>query len=136
LKRKSWLYWILVLISASTVLSGLVQMIAPGFVLHVVGGATDGAGAHFFGIVGMFMVLFGGMMLQALLSPSDHPVAVLWAGLQKLGAAAAVSLGVSRGFFSSLALLVAGFDLLSGLLILVYWRSIRRPGLLPPTGRS
>ena len=128
LKQKNWLYWVLVLISAGTVLSGLVQMVAPGFVLHTVGGVTDPAGEHFFRIVGMFMVLFGGMMLQALLSPSDHPVAVFWASLQKLGAAGAVGLGVSRGFFSSTGLLVAGFDLLSGILILIYWRSIQRGG--------
>src|SRR3954467_4568835 len=115
MKRKNGLYWILVLISASTALSGLVQLIAPGFVLRVVGGATDAAGEHFFRIVGMFMVLFGGMLLQALLSASDHPLAVFWAALQKLGAAAAVGLGVSRGYFSSVALLVGGFDLLTGI---------------------
>jgi uncharacterized protein YjeT (DUF2065 family) len=125
MKRKNWLYWVLVLISASTVLSGLVQLIAPGFVLRVVGGATDAAGEHFFRIVGMFMVLFGGMLLQALLSASDHPLAVFWAALQKLGAAAAVGLGVSRGYFSSVALLVGGFDLLTGILILTYWNSMR-----------
>lgn len=126
MKRKNWLYWVLTLIAAATVLSGLVQMVAPGFVLRVVGGATDPAGEHFFRIVGMFMVLFGGMTLQALLSPLDHPLPVFWASLQKLGAAAAVGLGVSRGFFGSLALLVAGFDLLSGILLLAYWSSIRR----------
>ena len=128
MKRKNWLYWLLVLISAATVLSGLVQLISPGFVLHVVGGATDPAGEHFFRLVGMFMVLFGGMLLQALLGAADQPVAVLWSALQKLGAAGAVGLGVSRGFFSSTALLVAGFDLLTGILILVYWRSIRQGG--------
>ncbi|HEY0555371.1 MAG TPA: patatin [Thermoanaerobaculia bacterium] len=128
MKRKDWLYWILVLISASTVLSGLVQVVSPGFVLHVVGGATDAAGEHFFRIVGMFMVLFGGMLLQALISDADHPLAVLWSAFQKLGAAGAVGIGFSRGFFASTSLLVAGFDLLTGILILVYWRSIRQGG--------
>ncbi len=128
MKRKNWLYWVLALIAASTVLSGLVQLVSPGFVLHVVGGATDPAGEHFFRIGGMFMVLFGGMMLHALLAAGDHPLPVLWASFQKLGAAAAVGIGVSRGFFSSTALLVAGFDLLTGILMLIYWRSIRQGG--------
>ena len=128
MKQKNWLYWVLVLISVSTVLSGLVQLASPGFVLHVVGGATDPAGEHFFRIVGMFMVLFGGMMLHALLAAGDHPLPVLWASFQKLGAAAAVGIGFSRGFFSSTALLVAGFDLLTGILMLIYWRSIRQGG--------
>jgi hypothetical protein len=128
MKRKDGLYWVLVLISASTVLSGLVQLVSPGFVLRVVGGATDPAGEHFFRIVGMFMVLFGGMLLQALLAAADHPLATFWAALQKLGAAAAVGIGCSRGFFASTALLVAGFDLLTGILILIYWRRIRQGG--------
>ena len=68
----------------------------------------------------MFMVLFGAMLLQALLTAGDHSVAVLWAGLQKFGAAAAVALGVFKGIFSLLALSVAGFDLLSGILIFAY----------------
>ena len=126
MKRKNWLYWVLVLISASTVLSGLVQLIAPGFVLRVVGGATDAAGEHFFRIVGMFMVLFGGATLQALLSFKHHPVVILWSSFQKFGAAIAVGLGVQRGVFSSLALVVAIVDFLSGVLALWYWSRIRR----------
>jgi hypothetical protein len=88
----------------------------------VIGGESTPASRHFFGIVGMFMVLFGAMLLQALLTAGDHSVAVLWAGVQKFGAAAAVGFGVSKGIFSPLALGVAGFDLLSGFLILAYRR--------------
>jgi hypothetical protein len=46
---------------------------------------------------------------------------VLWAALQKFGASAAVGLGVMHGVFSPVALGVAGFDLLSGILALMYW---------------
>jgi hypothetical protein len=52
-------------------------------------------------------------------------IAVLWSGLQKLGAVAAVSLGVLHLIFSRIALLVAAMDLVSGILILLYWRRIR-----------
>ena len=125
-KTKDWLHWVLVLISGATVLSGLVQMVAPGFVLSQVGAEASTTSSHFFAIVGMFMFLFGGLMLQVLQSPSHHPLAVFWAGLQKLGAAGAVGLGVASGVFGKIAWLVAGFDLLSGVLIFIYWKRITR----------
>lgn len=126
MKTRDWLYWVLAAISVSTVVSGLVQLISPGFVLDIVGGEATPTSKHFFAIVGMFMALFGGMLLQALLGAGHQPVAVFWAGLQKLGAFAAVGLGVLNEIFSALALLVAGFDLLSGLLVIGYWRRIRK----------
>ncbi|MDX1532518.1 MAG: hypothetical protein R3362_13385, partial [Rhodothermales bacterium] len=73
-----------------------------------------------FGIVGMFMVLFGGLLWEGLPPRGPQPTALRWAGLQKLGAFGAVTLGVVRGLFGPVALLVAGFDLLSGVLIFVY----------------
>jgi predicted acylesterase/phospholipase RssA len=114
------LRWLLACISAATVVSGAVQLIAPGFVLGFLNAESTPASRHFFGIIGMFMVLFGGLLLHALARPKENPAAFVWAGLQKLGACAAVSLGVARGLFSPLALGVAGFDLFSGLLILGY----------------
>ncbi|AHG91821.1 patatin domain-containing protein [Gemmatirosa kalamazoonensis] len=117
----------LLAIAALTVASGATQLVAPRLVLRVVGGDVGNASAaHFFGIVGMFMVLFGGLLWQALRAPVSMPVPVFWAALQKLGASAAVALGVSRGLFSPLALGVAGFDLLSGVVALWYWNAVRR----------
>ena len=116
----------LLAIALLTVVSGAVQLLAPRVVLRIVGGDTAPAAAHFFGIVGMFMVLFGGLLWQALRSPTPMPVPVFWAALQKLGASAAVALGVSRGLFGAIALLVASFDLFSGVLALIYWSRIRR----------
>lgn len=125
MKTKDWLYWALVGIGAVTVLSGSLQMVAPGVVLTLIGGDMTPTSLHFFGIIGMFMVLFGGAMLQALLSPLHHPVVIFWACLQKFGASVAVGLGVLHQLFSPLALMVAGFDLLSGILGLWYWSRIR-----------
>jgi hypothetical protein len=128
-KNKNGLYWILVVISALTIASGLFQVLATDFELKVLSAESTAASRHFFAIVGMFMVLFGGMLLQALLGESDQPVAVLWAGLQKFGASSAVGIGVLHQIFSCLALLVAGFDLFSGILIFFYWRSLgNHPG--------
>lgn len=126
MKRKDWSYWSLLGIAAITIVSGTVQMIASGWELGLLSAETTATSRHFFGIVGMFMVLFGGAFLHALLSPVHHPVVVLWASLQKFGAFAAVALGVHHHIFSSLALLVAGFDLGSGFLGLWYWQKIRR----------
>ena len=73
----------------------------------------------------MFMFVVGGGLLNALLRPGRDSVIVFWAALQKLGAAVAVGLGVKRRIFSPLALGVAFFDLLSGLLAAEHWRRTR-----------
>jgi hypothetical protein len=119
------LHRLLLIISVLTVLSGLTQLLSPSLVLRILSADLTPTTAHFFAIVGMFMVLFGGLLLHALLSRRHHPVAVFWAGLQKLGAAAAVALGVGKALFAPLALMVAGFDLFSGALIFLYWFLIR-----------
>jgi len=125
MKSKPLLSGLLVVISLLTILSGLFQMVATSFLLRMLSAEITPGGVHFFAIVGMFMVLFGGMLLQALMNPVHDPVIVFWAGMQKFGAAIAVGLGVSYAIFSKFALLVAGFDLLSAVLIISYWISLR-----------
>jgi hypothetical protein len=120
MKPRGVLYWLLVAIAAGTAISGAIQMIRPAFVLAIVHGEATPSSEHFFGIVGMFMLLFGGMLAHALLDGGDPALVLLWAGLQKLGASVAVGLGVMHHIFSSTALWIAGFDLLSGILIFVY----------------
>jgi hypothetical protein len=118
---------VLLLIAGLTVVSGAVQMIAPGFVLGVVEAERSPASLHFFGIVGMFMILFGGLLGHALMSARPQPAAVLWAALQKFGAAIAVSLGIVRAVFHSpFAWGVAATDLISGVLALAWWWRLRR----------
>ncbi|MDZ7757705.1 hypothetical protein [Rhodohalobacter sp.] len=114
------------LIAIITIISGLVQMLSPGFVLGFIGGVITDSTLHFFAIIGMFMVMFGGLLLHALSGTQNHPVAVLWCSLQKYGAAVAVSLGVINGLFSWLAVGVALFDLFSGILITMHWYGIIR----------
>ncbi len=115
----------LVAISALTVVSGAVQALAPRGLLRFLMAEDDATARHFFGTIGMFMVVVGGGLLNALLRPGRDPVIVFWAALQKLGAAVAVGLGVRRRVFSPLALGVAFFDLLSALLAAEHWRRIR-----------
>jgi hypothetical protein len=107
-------------IAAITALTGALQAAAPGVALGALR-AEDSAGArHFFGTVGMFMVCTGGVLIAR---PDDRAVVAMTAA-QKLGAAGAVGLGVRRGVLSPLALGVAGFDALSGLLALDYARRL------------
>jgi len=119
--------WVLLFIAVATVLSGAVQMIAPGFVLNVVRANQTAASLHFFAIVGMFMLLFGGLLWHALTQDSrSQAIPVLWASLQKFGASIAVALGIAHAIFQSpLAWLVAGVDFLSGVLALTWWFRIR-----------
>jgi hypothetical protein len=126
MKVKDWSYWVLLCIAVITIISGLVQLTAPGFELRMLNAEATPTSRHFFAIVGMFMVLFGAALLHALCSPTNHPIVVFWASLQKFGAFAAVGLGVLAHIFSPLALFVAGFDFFSGILGIWYWFKIRR----------
>lgn len=120
-----YLNLILVLISLITVISGLVQIMMPSLVLQTIGAITSPIAAHLFAIVGMFMVLFGGLMLHTLYSTHTSAEAVLWCGLQKLGAFVAVTLGVIHGIFNPIALSVAIFDLFSALLFIYFLKQRR-----------
>ena len=116
------LYWILVLISVTTLVSGIVQIFAPAFILGIVGAEITAATRQCFATIGMFMFLFGGLLLQVLLSREVIAPVFLWAGLQKIGAFIAVGIGVMNHVFSPAAMLVASFDLLSGILVFVYMK--------------
>lgn len=113
-------------IGVLTVLSGGVQLVAPALVLGALDAEATATSSHFFRIVGMFMMLFGGLLLQVWWSDAEprSSVAIYWCALQKAGAVTAVGCGVALGLFSSMALAVAGFDLLSALILFLYARSL------------
>ncbi len=106
-----------------TVASGALQAAAPRLTLDRLARRPDALSAHLFATVGMFMTVSGGALSAALRLPADEgrrPLA--WCAAQKVGAAAAVAIGVRRKALSPLALPVAAFDLASGLLTLDYRR--------------
>lgn len=113
------------LIAWLTVATGAAQIIAPNVLLPFLDVAPTPASAQLFATVGMFMVILGGAVLHAQRYVSALPVVLLWGGLQKLGAALFVAWAVSKHVFAPLALGVAGFDFLSGLL---YFDLRRRGG--------
>jgi uncharacterized protein YjeT (DUF2065 family) len=123
---KKNLILIVIAISIITIISGLTQVVMPGIVLKVIGADITDSTQHLFGIVGMFMALFGGMMVHAVYSTHTSKVVVFWSALQKLGAFLAVTLGVVNGLFSWMALSVAVFDLFSGLLFLYYMKTLAK----------
>jgi hypothetical protein len=110
-----------------SVVSGALQAVAPASTLDRLSQHPDLLSRHLFSTVGMFMVVSGGSLSAALgLPPSDAGPALAWCAAQKVGAAAAVAIGVRRKVLSPVALGVAAFDFASGLLILDYRR--RTPG--------
>ncbi|MFC4873968.1 patatin [Negadavirga shengliensis] len=127
IQSQTFIELLVVVISMVTVLSGLVQLFTPEFILGIVGkGEVSPAMAHFFAIIGMFMALFGGMVLHTLYSSRTSKVILLWAALQKFGAFLAVTLGVFNGLFSILALGVALFDFFSGFVMLYYMQKLKQ----------
>jgi hypothetical protein len=113
-------------IAALTVASGAVQVIGPSVLLEPLSVESSPATRHLFGTVGMFMVIVGALLGGATRRGREEPSVLFWAAAQKLGSAGAMTLGVKRSVFSPLALLVASFDFLSGVLALRYWRRLRR----------
>jgi hypothetical protein len=112
------------LVAAITALTGAAQMVAAAPLLALIAHDAAPSAAHLFATVGMFMLVLGGATLHAQRRPQALDVVLLWGAVQKLLAAALVAWGVGRGVFIPLALAVAGFDGLSGLLYL----DLRRRG--------
>lgn len=117
---------LLILIAMITVISGIVQLLAPGFVLGLIGASPTASTSHLFATIGMFMAITGAMFLQALWTRSSERAVPLWIGAQKIAAAVLVGLGVARGLFGPIAIGVAGFDALSGLLAFVFLARVGR----------
>ncbi len=119
---------ILLLIAAVTAIGGLLQMLLPGVALHILEGDTGASSRRFFAIVGMFMLIVGGLLWQAVRQGRGLDLVCFWSMLQKFGATFFVTLSVFSGLLSTLALPVAAFDLLSGLVLgYAYWQYRQSP---------
>jgi uncharacterized protein YjeT (DUF2065 family) len=121
---ESMLRLVLIAIAAVTVLSGLTQWLAPGFVLSFIATDADALSRQLFATVGMFMVITGAMFFQSLRAGSYEPAIPLWISAQKIFAAALVGYAVYHEVFMRLSLGVAAFDALSGILAFIYWRRL------------
>ena len=120
------LRWTLFAIAFGTCLSGIFLMAAQRFVLDILSAPTATSDRLFFGIIGMFMAIVGGMLTQTLLQPPPSAVVVGWSALQKLGASTAMSLAVALSVFSYYGIALAAFDFCSAVLAAAYlWRITR-----------
>jgi hypothetical protein len=124
--RSDPLRWTLFAIAAGTFLSGILLIVAQRFVLDILSAPTSTSDRLFFAIVGMFMAIVGGTLTQALLRPQPGALVVGWSALQKLGAAAAMSLAVALSVFSYYGIILAAFDFCSALLAIGYWWRVSR----------
>jgi hypothetical protein len=117
------LRWILVAIACGTFVSGILLAVAQRVVLDILSAPTATSDRLFFGIIGMFMAIVGGMLTQTLLQPPPSTVIVGWSAMQKLGASVAMSLAVALSVFSYYGIALAAFDFCSALLAVGYlWR--------------
>jgi len=122
---KKYLKLIVLLVSLITLMSGLIQLIKPGFVMKIIGVESSQTSMFFFAIVGMFMALFGGLMIHAIYSSRPQSAAVFWGVLQKAGAFTFLSTGIVMGIFNFLASGVAVFDLFCAIVYFMYLRQLK-----------
>lgn len=106
--------------------NGLTQLLAPGFVLSLVATEASPVSKHLIASSGMLVALFGGMFLYALLDEQPQPIPVLWTGLQKIGTAIAVGLGVQHATYAAPIAAFALFDLVAGVMIIGYWYWVKQ----------
>lgn len=120
------LRWTLLAIAFGTFVSGIVLAVAQRFVLDILSAPTATSDRLFFGIIGLFMAIVGGMLTQTLLQRRPSAVIVGWSALQKLGSSVAMSLAVALSVFSDYGIALAAFDFCSALLAVGYlWRITR-----------
>jgi hypothetical protein len=118
--------FLLILIAATTVLSGAAQLWAPDWVLAFIAHDRTALTLQFFATVGMFMVITGAMFLQSLLTRSSERAIPLWIGVQKAAAAVLVVWAVLRGLLLPIAYGVAAFDAITAVITFVFWHRLRR----------
>lgn len=105
---------------ASTMLSGLAQLIIPEWALQTMGAEVSRISVQLFRTIGMFAIVTGAMFMQALLRLSKEPAIPFWIGVEKLVATALMVWGVTTGVFGNFALVPASFGLVSGILAWIF----------------
>jgi hypothetical protein len=123
--RSDPLRWTLFAVAVGTFVSGVLLVVAQRFVLHLFSAPAATSDRLFFGIIGVFMAVVGGMLAQSL-RQAPSTVVVGWSALQKLCASAAMSLAVAISVFSYYGIILAAFDFSSAVLAIAYWWRLRR----------
>lgn len=109
-------------VAGITAASGVLQMARPQLILGELSPDHSPMTRQLFGTVGMFMAAGGGILHRTLAAENPDRGLLGWAALQKIGAAAAVALGVRHRLFPRRALIVAAFDFCSGIACFAFAR--------------
>lgn len=109
-------------IGVATLASGVGLVLAPRLSLRAMGATPNPPSPLLFRVVGMFMVVCGGLLFDASRAGGPPRVVLRWSATQKIGATAAMTLGVVQRAYKPRALLVAAFD---GACALVLLRQLR-----------
>lgn len=126
MKTISWKYWILLGSAFFNLGIGLAQVFAPRAVMAQLQVAVDLNTVQFFWTLGFLLVVIAGLQIQSyLFTKPDQPLIVFWSGVEKLGAAGAVTVGVLHHVFGPIMFFVAVMSVLLALLHLWYWCDIR-----------
>ncbi|WP_158860580.1 patatin [Lunatibacter salilacus] len=129
---KRHLQLLVVLISIVTVVLGIFQLLNPQAALGMMGkGEILPVTAHYFSMLGFFMILFNGMVLHTVYEIQTSKTIILWAALQKVGVAVLVFIGIIGGHFHFTAIGVALFDLFSGVIFLSYFAQLNKASSHP-----
>ena len=102
-------------IGGATAVSGLGLVAAPRLVLYILGAGRAEPAPFLFRIIGMFMAVSGGLLIDGIRAPlakgaGAGRVALRWAMVAKIGAAIAVGCGVRSKRFGKQGLALAAFD--------------------------
>ena len=110
----------LIFFAASTVASGIAQLLAPEWALQAMGAEISPISVQLFRTIGMFAMVTGAMFMHALLRQSTEPAIPLWIGVEKFVAAGLMGWGIMTGVFGSFAIVPASFGLVSGILAWIF----------------
>lgn len=111
-----------VVVGVLTAASGLFVLTFPKTSLSLLGANDPDPAPYLFGLVGMFMLLFGGLLVDAARRPDPPPVALFWCLIQKVAAVIAMLVGVFTDVYGWFAVVVALFDAACALVIRALWR--------------
>lgn len=110
-------------VGVTTAASGAVLVAAPAPALRLLGARRDEPAPFLFGVVGMFMAVSGGLLVDGCRTDPPAPLVLRWSLAQKVGATTAMCLGVRRGRYGRQALAVAAFD--GAAAVLLTWLLLR-----------
>lgn len=111
-----------VAVGVITAFSGFLLLLFPKTMLDLLDAGTTDPAPYLFGIVGIFMLLFGGLTVDACRRPDPAPVVLFWATIQKVAACIAMLVGVFTDVYGVVALVFVAFDGVSALILWALWR--------------